>query len=181
MNDDSLTAPRKPAPAPAAEPPSSPAPAAGHSASWGHRVWNWLRGILAMRTVSLRDDLEVALESENSGETADFTVSERAILKNVLELGEKRVEDVMVPRADIEAIDQTATLATLVTRFRAVGHSRMPVYDDSLDNIVGFIHVKDALRRITEPVTDPEAALPVKLVSPPLRSKLEKLDLVRQG
>jgi CBS domain containing-hemolysin-like protein len=176
MNDDSLTAPRKPAQASAAEPPSSPAPAF----SWGHRIWNWLRGLLAMRTVSLRDDLEVALESENSGETADFTQSERTILKNVLELGEKRVEDVMVPRADIEAIEKTETLATLVTRFRSVGHSRMPVYDDSLDNIVGFIHVKDALRRITEPTTDPEATLPVKLVSPPLRSKLEKLELVRQ-
>jgi len=176
MNDDSLTAPRKPAQSPAAEPPSSPA----STPSWGQKLWNWLRGILAMRTVSLRDDLEVALESENSGETADFTVSERAILKNVLELGEKRVEDVMVPRADIEAIEKTATLATLVTRFRSVGHSRMPVYDDSLDNIVGFIHVKDALRRITEPVTDPEAPLPVKLVSPPLRQKLEKLDIVRQ-
>lgn len=176
MNDDSLTAPRKPAPAPAAEPPSSPAPAA----SPGHRIWNWLRGLLALRTVSLRDDLEVALESENSGETADFTQSERAILKNVLELGEKRVEDVMVPRADIEAIEKSDTLAVLVTRFRLVGHSRMPVYDDSLDDIIGFIHVKDALRRITEPVTDPEAPLPVKLVSPPLRQKLEKLDIMRQ-
>lgn len=176
MNDDSLTAPRKPAQAPAAEPPSSPA----STQSWGQKLWNWVRGILAMRTVSLRDDLEVALESENNGETADFTVSERAILKNVLELGEKRVEDVMVPRADIEAIDKTASLATLVTRFRMVGHSRMPVYDDSLDNIIGFIHVKDALRRITEPVNDPEAPLPVKLVSPPLRQRLEKLDIVRQ-
>jgi len=180
MNDDTTTAPRKPAPAQAAEPPSSNASASAQPASWGQKIWNRIRGILAMRTVSLRDDLEVALESENSGETADFTVSERAILKNVLELGEKRVEDVMVPRADIESIEKTATLATLVTRFRAVGHSRMPVYDDSLDNIIGFIHVKDALRRITEPVTDPEAALPVKLVSPPLRQRLEKLDIVRQ-
>jgi CBS domain containing-hemolysin-like protein len=136
--------------------------------------------LLALRTVSLRDDLEVALESENSGETADFTQSERAILKNVLELGEKRVEDVMVPRADIEAIEKAETLGVLVTRFRLVGHSRMPVYDGSLDDIIGFIHVKDALRRITEPVTDPEAPLPVKLVSPPLRQKLEKLDIVRQ-
>ncbi|MBK8084712.1 MAG: HlyC/CorC family transporter [Devosia sp.] len=130
--------------------------------------------------MSLRDDLEVALESEQSGETADFTQSERTILKNVLELGEKRVEDVMVPRADIEAVEASETLGVLVTRFRAVGHSRMPVYADNLDNITGFIHVKDALRRITEPVTDPEASLPVKLVSPPLRQKLEKLDIVRQ-
>ncbi|MGV3491515.1 MAG: hemolysin family protein [Devosia sp.] len=133
-----------------------------------------------MRTVSLRDDLEVALENEASGETADFTQSERTILKNVLDLADKRVEDVMIPRADIEGIENTATLGTLVARFRQVGHSRMPVYTDSLDNITGFIHVKDAMRRITEPVTDPEATVPVKLVSTPLRSRLEKLDLVRQ-
>jgi len=130
--------------------------------------------------MSLRDDLEVALESEQSGETADFTQSERTILKNVLELGEKRVEDVMVPRADIEAVEASETLAVLVSRFRQVGHSRMPVYAENLDNITGFVHVKDALRRITEPVTDPEAPQPVKLVSTQLRQKLERLDIVRE-
>ncbi|WP_326867326.1 hemolysin family protein [Devosia sp.] len=179
MNDsDSPSAPpKKPAqPKSSNEPPSSPAPAA----TWGQRLWQSLRGLIAMRTVSLRDDLEVALEAENNGGTADFTQSERTILKNVLDLAEKRVEDVMIPRADIEAIETTETLGVLVTRFRQVGHSRMPVYSDSLDNIIGFIHVKDALRRITEPVTDPEATVPVKLVSTPLRSRLEKLDLVRQ-
>jgi CBS domain containing-hemolysin-like protein len=179
MNDsDSPSAPpKKPAPPKSSnEPPSSPAPAA----TWGLKIWNRLRGLIAMRTVSLRDDLEVALEAENNGGTADFTQSERTILKNVLDLAEKRVEDVMIPRADIEAIETTETLGVLVSRFRQVGHSRMPVYTDSLDNITGFIHVKDALRRITEPVTDPEATVPVKLVSTPLRSRLEKLDLVRQ-
>ncbi len=179
MNDsDSPSAPpKKPAQTKSNnEPPSSPAPAA----TWGLKIWNRLRGLIAMRTVSLRDDLEVALESENNGGTADFTQSERTILKNVLDLAEKRVEDVMIPRADIEAIETSETLGVLVTRFRQVGHSRMPVYSDSLDNITGFIHVKDALRRITEPATDPEATVPVKLVSTPLRSRLEKLDLVRQ-
>ena len=136
-------------------------------------------GLLALRTMSLRDDLEVALESESSGETADFTQSERTILKNVLELGEKRVEDVMVPRADIEAIESNATLAELVSRFRQVGHSRIPVYTDNLDNIVGFVHVKDALRRITEPVNDPEKDLTVKLVSTSLKQKIAKLDIAR--
>ncbi len=161
---------------PNAEPPSSPASAAAR----GPSIWSRLKGLLALRTVSLRDDLEVALESESNGETADFTQSERKILKNVLDLADKRVEDVMIPRADIEAIEGTETLAALVIRFRQVGHSRMPVYDESLDNITGFIHVKDALRRITEPVSDPEASLPVKLVSPPLRQKLDKLEIVRQ-
>ncbi len=135
--------------------------------------------MFAFRTVSLRDDLEVALESEASGETADFSPSERAILQNVLSLGEKRVEDVMVPRADIEAIDIDSTLGDMIAKFRFAGHSRIPVYADNIDNITGFIHVKDALRRITEVVTDPEKEVPIKLVSTALRQKLGKLDIAR--
>src|SRR5262245_13384670 len=130
MNDPETasTTPARKSAKPNGEPPSSPAP----TRTWGQSLWHWLRGILAMRTVSLRDDLEVALENEDSGGTADFTQSERTILKNVLDLAEKRVEDVMVPRADMEAIEATETLAVLVNRFRQVGHSRMPVYADSL-------------------------------------------------
>jgi CBS domain containing-hemolysin-like protein len=136
--------------------------------------------MLALRTVSLRDDLEVALESDGSGEIGDFTQSERTILKNVLELGEKRVDDVMVPRTDIEAIDADEMLGALIARFRQVGHSRIPVYADNLDNILGFIHVKDALRRITEPVLDPAREVPVRLLSSSLKQKIGKLDLVRE-
>jgi CBS domain containing-hemolysin-like protein len=143
-------------------------------------MWTWLRGLMALRTPSLRDDLEVALESEQNGETTDFTLSERAILKNVLELGEKRVEDVMVPRADIEAIAAEDTLGELIARFRKAGHSRIPVLVDDLDNITGFIHVKDALRRITEPASDPAASQPVKLVSAAMRQKIEKLGIIRE-
>ena len=176
MNDtDSTDGPGTPEAKPSPEPPSSPASAPAR----GQSLWARLKALLALRTVSLRDDLEVALESENSGETGDFTQSERTILKNVLELGEKRVDDVMVPRADIVAIDAGLSLGGLVARFREVGHSRMPVYTDSIDNITGFIHVKDALRRITEPVNDPEKEIPVKLVSHALKQKIGKLELAR--
>jgi CBS domain containing-hemolysin-like protein len=157
------------------EPSSSPASAEKR----GPSIWQRLKGLLALRTVSLRDDLEVALESEANGETADFTPSERTILQNVLQLGEKRVDDVMVPRADIQAIEQTTTLGALVAQFRRVNHSRMPVYDETLDNITGFVHVKDALRKITAPVTDPDKEIPVRLVSPPLKQQIGKLELVR--
>ena len=157
------------------EPPSSPASAERR----GPTLWQRLKGLLALRTVSLRDDLEVALESEANGESADFTPSERTILQNVLQLGEKRVEDVMVPRADIEAVDAEQTLGTLVAHFRHAGHSRIPIYKETLDDITGFVHVKDVLRRLTAPVTDPEKDIPVKLVSPQLKQKVGKLDIVR--
>ena len=157
------------------EPPSptAPAPARGQS------LITRLKAMFAFRTPSLRDDLEVALESEAAGETADFSPSERAILQNVLSLGEKRVEDVMVPRADIVAIEAECSLGDMVALFRQAGHSRIPVYSDNIDNITGFIHVKDALRRITDVVTDPTKEQPVKLVSTALKQKLGKLGLAR--
>jgi CBS domain containing-hemolysin-like protein len=161
---------------PDTEPSSPTAPALAR----GPSLWTRLRAIFAFRTMSLRDDLEVALESEASGETADFSPSERTILQNVLQLGDKHVEDVMVPRADIVAIEIDETMGAAVARFRKFGHSRIPAYAGNLDDIKGFIHVKDALRRITAEVPDPEKAGPVKLVSTVLKSKLEKLDIVRE-
>ena len=171
MNDsDSLgpSAPTNP------EPPSSPAsvPARGQS------IWNRIKAILAMRTVSLRDDLQVALEDQGSAE-ADFSESERTILANVLKLSNVSVADVMVERSDIQAIEIDVNLGTLLAKFREVGHSRLPVYTDGLDNILGFVHVKDALNKITAPVTDPAKDVPVKLVSTVLKQKIAKFELVR--
>ncbi|MEP7241948.1 MAG: CBS domain-containing protein, partial [Devosia sp.] len=173
MSDTAAPAEQRGGPEP--EPSPGPAPAAPR----GQSLWTRLKAMFALRTASLRDGIEDALESEASGETADFSPSERTILQNVLELGEKHVEDVMVPRADIEAIDVECNLGDLVARFRRVGHSRMPVYADSIDNITGFIHVKDALRRITAEVTDPEKAATVRLVSPALKQRLNKLEIIR--
>jgi CBS domain containing-hemolysin-like protein len=133
-----------------------------------------------LRVPSLRDDLEEALEQEASGETQDFSIPERTILQNVLQLGDKHVEDEMVPRADIEAIDIECSLGDMIARFRRVGHSRIPVYSDSIDNIIGFIHVKDALRRITAEVNEPGKEVPIRLISPALKQKLGKLDIVRE-
>ena len=161
---------------PDTEPSSPTAPALAR----GPSLWTRLRAIFAFRTMSLRDDLEVALESEASGETADFSPSERTILQNVLQLGDKHVEDVMVPRADIVALEIDETMGAAVARFRKFGHSRIPAYAGNLDDIKGFIHVKDALRRITAEVSEPDKAGPVKLVSTVLKSKLEKLDIIRE-
>lgn len=172
MNDTDSLAPSAPT---KSEPPSSPAavPARGPS------IWNRIKAMLARGTVSLRDDLQVALDEQGSAETADFSESERTILQNVLKLSDVSVGDVMVERSDIQAIDSGATLGDLLARFRHVGHSRLPVYEDGLDDIIGFIHVKDALSKITLPVDDPTKPVPVKLVSSALRQKLAKFDGIR--
>lgn len=176
MNDsDSAAAPK--ALTTSTEPPSSPASAPARRLS----IWHRVKAMLARGTVSLRDDLQVALDEPNSPETSDFSESERTILQNVLKLSNVSVADVMVERIDIQAVASDISLGALLAAFRQVGHSRLPVYEDGLDNILGFVHVKDVLNRVTEPrtVVDPAKDLPVKLVSTGLRQKLNKLDLVR--
>ena len=157
------------------EPPSSPAPTPAR----GPSIWNRVKAMLARGTVSLRDDLQVALDEQGSAETADFSESERTILQNVLKLSNVSVADVMVERSDIQAIEIDINLGTLLAKFREIGHSRLPVYEDGLDNILGFVHVKDAIGKITAPNTDPSKEVPVKLVSTVLKQKISKFELVR--
>ena len=94
-----------------------------------------------MGSASVRDDIEDALEGADTD--ADFTPQERAILKNVLGLHDVRVADVMVPRADIVATGVDTTLSELLALFRTAGHSRLPVYGDTLDDPRGMVHIRD--------------------------------------
>lgn len=98
-----------------------------------------LRGLLGLSPASVREDIEDALE-ETAG---DVTPHERALLKNVLGLHDLRVEDAMIPRADIVAISQDSTLREALDVFRDAGHSRLPVYVETLDDPRGMIHIRD--------------------------------------
>ncbi len=100
-----------------------------------------LRGLFGMGPPSVRDDIEDALEGADTN--ADFTPQERAILKNVLGLHDVRVADVMVPRADIIAAGIDTTLSELLALFRTAGHSRLPVYGETLDDPRGMVHIRD--------------------------------------
>jgi CBS domain containing-hemolysin-like protein len=92
---------------------------------------------------SIRDDLEDALAE--TVEDPDFSPQERAMLKNVLGFHRIRVEDAMVPRADIVAVPADTTLGELLSLFRTAGHSRLPVYGETLDDPKGMVHIRDFL------------------------------------
>jgi CBS domain containing-hemolysin-like protein len=96
---------------------------------------------------SLRDEIETAL-NDSQAET-DFSAEERLMLRNILGLREVRVDDVMIPRADILALDVAMTLGGAVEAFREAGHSRMPVYRESLDDPIGMVHIKDLMDYVT--------------------------------
>ena len=99
-----------------------------------------VRALFGLAPASARDDIEDAIEESASEE---FTPQERAILKNVLALHDVRVEDVMVPRADVIALSLDTPLSEVLDCFRTAGHSRLPVYDETLDDPRGMIHIRD--------------------------------------
>jgi len=122
-------------------------------------LFDRLRALFGMHGASVREDIEDALE--DSSTSADFTPQERLILKNVLSLHELRVADVMVPRADIVSVQTDATLGEVLSIFRTAGHSRIPVYGDTLDDPRGMVHIRDFvdfLARVADPAGAPESA-----------------------
>lgn len=93
----------------------------------------------------LRDTIEEIIE-EGEAPAEPMGAAERAILANVLRLREVSAADVMVPRADIVAVDQEIGLQALIGFLVREAHSRVPVYRGTLDEVQGFVHVKDVLR-----------------------------------
>jgi len=73
----------------------------------------------------------------------DTTPAEQAMVINILRLREQRVEDVMTPRADIVAVSDSAALPEVIAAFEHGSFSRMPVYHETLDDPIGFVHLKD--------------------------------------
>jgi len=82
-------------------------------------------------------------EASSSLNSAENDAQQRALLANVRKMGEQRVSDAMVPRADVIAVDADTSFSEVMDVFRTGGHSRLPVFRDTLDDPLGFIHVKD--------------------------------------
>src|ERR1043166_4376628 len=93
---------------------------------------------------SMRQSLEEVIE-ESERENPALSRPEREMLANLLKFGELRVDDVMVPRTDIVAIEETTTLCELVAKFREAQHSRLPIFRETLDDPVGLVHIKDVV------------------------------------
>ncbi len=108
----------------------------------------WLRTLLGWRSGSTRADLKEVLEDSTAGDLG-FSPEESTMLKNILGLRERRIDDVMVPRADIIAVQQDIPLGELVKVFENAGHSRLVVFNDTLDDPVGMVHIRDLIGFMT--------------------------------
>jgi CBS domain containing-hemolysin-like protein len=121
---------------------------------------NWLvrafRSLFGWKPGSVRADLKDVLDAMSPGESG-FSPEESRMLKNILGLRERRVGDVMVPRADIVAVQQDIQIGELVRVFEGAAHSRLVVYDDTLDDPVGMVHIRDLIGYMTaQAAVDPE-------------------------
>src|SRR5690242_17019801 len=120
-------------------------PARDNGEGWFMRA---LRALFGWKQGSIRADLKDVLDLVPPGESG-FSPDESRMLKNILGLRERRVGDVMVPRADIIDVQQNIQLGELIRVFEGAGHSRLVVYDDTLDDPVGMVHIRDLIAYMT--------------------------------
>ncbi|EJC82252.1 CBS domain-containing protein [Rhizobium leguminosarum bv. trifolii WSM2297] len=178
------------------EPSSSSDEAGSSSRPSGRSQSFWSRAARILRPQQgsrLREDLADALMTDAAGDDA-FSPDERAMLHNILRFREVRVADVMVPRADIEAVDQNITIGELMILFEESGRSRMPVYADTLDDPRGMVHIRDLLSYVAKQArnkrrgpTKPAVAVPAlpaievapENIQKTTRSAKPNLDLAR--
>jgi hemolysin (HlyC) family protein len=140
---------------------------------WLSRV---MRILFGWRAQATRAELELVLTAEQP--ESGFSPTEAAMLKNILGLRECRTESVMVPRADIVAVQQDITIGELVMVFAGAAHSRLVVFNDTLDDPVGMVHIRDLLGFMAaRAAIDPAAAAADKEQTPATDLDLGKIDL----
>jgi CBS domain containing-hemolysin-like protein len=113
----------------------------------GSRLWRGMRHLIFGEDSepTLRAEIEEAIdEAEESGPVAgDLSPTERQMLRNLLHFGEQTAGEIAVTRGDIMAVPSTISFDDLVSAFVDAGHSRLPVYGESLDEVIGMVHIKD--------------------------------------
>jgi CBS domain containing-hemolysin-like protein len=113
----------------------------------GSRLWRGMRHLIFGEDSepTLRHEIEEAIdEAEESRPVAgDLSPAERQMLRNLLHFGEKTAGDICVTRGDIVAVPQSISFDELIRAFAEAEHSRLPVYAESLDEVIGMVHVKD--------------------------------------
>src|SRR5215510_5367506 len=130
-----------------------PVPPAKEGENWLVRA---MRALFGWKPHTARADLKDILDAMSPGESG-FSPEESRMLRNILGLRERRVGDVMIPRADIIAVQQDIKLGELVRVFEGAGHSRLVVYNDTLDDPVGMVHIRDLIAFMTaRAAVDPE-------------------------
>ncbi len=112
-------------------------------------LFGWLRSLTGSKNgdSTLRDTFEELIE-EHEEHVESIDPGERALIANILNLSGLTAQDVMIPRADIGAVEVGTSLSDLVGQINSESHSRLPVYRETLDDVIGMVHIKDVLAEI---------------------------------
>src|SRR6202049_2638431 len=141
---------------------------------------NWLtraiRTLFGWKPGSVRDDLQVVLDASTPDEVG-FSVTERTMLRNILGLHEQRIADVMIHRADIVAVKRDIPLGELMSLFESAAHSRLVVYNETLDDPEGIVHIRDLLAFMTARARAPQAGKATRKKPFPAGLDLRAVDL----
>ena len=108
---------------------------------------NWIIKKLLTNESTKEEILNFIANQENDNDVRNLNDNnEKSLIKNILQLNDKSVEDLMVPRSEIVSLDYDQTYLEILDVIKEESHSRMPVYKKNLDNVVGFLHVKDFIK-----------------------------------
>jgi len=141
---------------------------------------SWFDRLLQSFGLGEEPDLRELIEDALARSKSDtLSVQERNMMRRILHFGKLTVEDVMVPRADIVAVDESITVDELMRVFREAEHSRLPVYDETLDDPRGMIHIRDLMSWITEEA-ETGAMVPLDLGRVDLKRTVGAIDITRE-
>ncbi|MEO5372815.1 MAG: hemolysin family protein [Alphaproteobacteria bacterium] len=117
----------------------------GDEQSLARAISRWLKELMKSRSgeSSVREAIEEIIEER--GEETPIDSHERLLLGNILHMRDVTAHDVMVPRADIVSVDVATPIEQVIDMMARQGHSRMPVYRGTLDDVLGMIHIKDVV------------------------------------
>jgi CBS domain containing-hemolysin-like protein len=141
-----------------------------------HWLLRAIRTLFGWKAGSVRDDLQVVLDASTPDDVG-FSAVERTMLRNILGLHERRLADVMVHRADIVAVKRDITLGELLDLFESAAHSRLVVYNETLDDPEGMVHIRDLLAFMTAKARVTEAAKSKRKKAFPAGLDLRAVDL----
>jgi len=153
----------------------------------GSRLWRGMRALLFGEDseATLRDQIEDAIDEadERRPKRGDLSPHERQMLRNLLHFGDQTAGEIAVTRGDIVAVPRTASFDQLVDAFAEAEHSRLPVYGDGLDDVIGMIHIKDVYKALNDPTRDRsiDSLLRTPLFVPESMGVLELLARMRAG
>ncbi|MEJ7777693.1 MAG: hemolysin family protein [Sphingomicrobium sp.] len=153
----------------------------------GSRLWRGMRALIFGDDgeTTLRDQIEEAIDDadETRPVAGDLSPHERQMLRNLLHFGDETAGDICVTRGDIIAVPSTISFDNLIRAFAYAGHSRLPVFGESLDEIVGMIHIKDLFVAMNDATRDRaiQAMLRNPLFVPESMGVIELLARMRAG